>query len=274
MIKLTCPGCQAKLQVPDEHIPAGGGWTHCPKCRGRFFIKPGGPAAADLIHPFPEPLAIASAPPRPDRGRDEATQKLLDRLKRKNRASQPEPGPEDFEADEITVCPVPALSPAACQYIGLALLSLPLLAIALVLYWGREKSLQPVSPAAPAAVRPLMAEESPEIIRADLRSIRRDLLRRRRSHIEVDYSGSESRVFKYFMGRLTPPGYCPGLDRLEIAALNPTEGYAATGFCLGEVYRSLEMKVSWTARGAMVQFANYPGQEEFEMFPRTTAVSP
>ncbi|MDR0882296.1 MAG: zinc-ribbon domain-containing protein [Candidatus Adiutrix sp.] len=263
MVKLTCPSCQAKLQVPDDHIPAAGGWACCPKCRDRFFLKPGGQAAADLARPLEPPAAAASLP---NRGRDAASQKLIDRLKGKNRGGRPEQGLEDFEPGEIIVFPAPSLSAAACQYIGLALLSLPLLAIILVLSWGRERAEPPAAPAAgPAAVRRLNVAESPVIIRADLRNIKRDLLRRRRPHVDVDYSGPESRVFKYFMARLTPPDYCPGITHLEMAASQPSSGFSATGFCQGEVYRLLEMKVTWTTWGARVQFTGYPGQEEFEM---------
>ncbi|MDR0882136.1 MAG: zinc-ribbon domain-containing protein [Candidatus Adiutrix sp.] len=262
MVKLTCPSCQAKLQVPDDHIPAAGGWARCPKCRDRFFLKPGGQAAVDLARPFQEPPTAQASPTRP--GRDEASQKLLDRLKDKNRAGQPDKGLEDFEPGEIIVFPAPALSETACQYIGLALLSLPLLAIILVLSWGRTTPAV-VSQVSPTALKRLNTEDSPEIIRADLLNIKRDLLRRRRPHIDVDYSGPESRVFKYFMGRLTPPDYCSGITHLEIAASQPTSGFVATGFCQGEAYKLLEMKASWTIWGVRVQFSDYPGQEEFEM---------
>lgn len=73
MMEIICPDCGYTKAVPPESIPAGVRWATCPRCKGRFDIRPPeekrpapweDPAVADMTRGLLQTLRMALFSPR------------------------------------------------------------------------------------------------------------------------------------------------------------------------------------------------------------------
>jgi hypothetical protein len=256
-MKLVCPKCNLRLSLPDKQVPATGAWALCPRCRERFFINPAAVPIEKLTRPAAAPGASGPAP----RGRDQASQRLLENMKNKRGLEDEAPRP-----DLITVYPRPAVSETLYLALGALLLCLPVVGI--VALFQSAAGYQPAGPPAPAptALSKVNHRENEESIRKDLVGIRNDLANRRRSVIDIEHSGPQARVFKYFMGRLAPD-ICSGIYRLEMTPSESPSGFTARGHCLEPDGRILEMRVDWAGSEALVSFPEFQQSEELDLYP-------
>jgi len=266
-MKLVCPKCLSHLKVPAAKVPAGGGWARCPKCAEMFYVQAPG-QGLDLLSEAP------GAPPARRRqryGRDEGSQQLLDRLRTQRGEDVRDDRRFDLDLNKVIIFPEPALPPAVYQVIGLALLSLPILALA-VIFFKSEPAAAP-APSAAEFKAQLNNEFNPALIRADLLQIRRQTIYKKRLLTQVDFTGSESRVFKYFAANMVP-GICDAINQLEIESDRPTNGFSATAVCREGILESLRMQVHWTDRTAVISFPGYSQHDqEVDLFPLQSVVA-
>jgi len=178
---------------------------------------------------------------------------------------------EDLGAEipMVTIFPEPALSPAVGQAIGIALLCLPVLVLTMIFFSSKPPQPPPVSTA--VFEEKFNDEMNVELVRADLVAIRKKMMRQQRVIYAVDFTGSESRIFKYFVHRLAP-GRCDSFTRLDLESDKPIKGYLVTAACVEGSLKELKMEVTWTDRTARVHFPDYPEYEddELDMFPFMT----
>ena len=259
-MKLVCPKCLSHLKVPAEKIPVGGGWARCPKCAEMFYVQPPGQGLDLLSEPAKTPPAR-----RQRSGRDESSQELLDRLRTQRGEENRDDRRFDLDFNKVTIFPEPALAPAVYQGMGVALLALPVLVMAVIFFKSGPAAPPPVSTVEFKTM--LNNEFNPDLIRADLLQIRRQTTYKNSLLTQVDYSGSESRVFKYFAAEMVP-GICDVINRLDIESDRPPKGFAATATCQGGILERLRMQVSWTDRTAIISFPGYSKHDQVvDLFP-------
>jgi predicted Zn finger-like uncharacterized protein len=58
-MRVACPHCQARYNLDERKLPAGGAKVKCPKCQGTIVVRP--PAAEDGAVALPAPGAQAPA---------------------------------------------------------------------------------------------------------------------------------------------------------------------------------------------------------------------
>lgn len=263
-MKLVCPKCLSSLTVPDGKMPANGGWARCPRCAGRFFVKPASAAA-----PGPPGHTPAEAFPARPLQRDADSQRLIDRLKKIRGGEQRADVIDDPAASvyaEITIFPEPAPSLLKYQIIGGLLLFLPLI-IGSWVFFRAEPPAAVNSPVAAGELRRSFDDDyRPEQVRADLLRIRKNMFNRK-SPLNVTQSGPESRVYKYFAGRLVP-GVCDDISGLVLERMNDADGFSVIATCLGN-RKTVMAHVVWQGRMAQVNFPGYKKWEEFEVYPLT-----
>lgn len=174
--------------------------------------------------------------------------------------------PADKFSTLVTIFPTPGPAPVLYQVMGIILLSVPLLAIVFVLATSKQPETEPYLP--PDIRQTEFSNDfKPEVIRLDLVNIRRYMRNQRRVPNFVDYSGSESRVFKYFASLLIP-GVCDQITRLELKTEWPAKGFEATGQCEGGILKKITMQVVWDETRAIISFPGYSKKPaEVEMYP-------
>ncbi len=254
-MNITCPHCRARSRIADERVPGAGAWARCPKCRNRFFIRP------------PEPEGPpAGAPPAAEADRNDLRRRILRRVRGSAAAEAYasrtlEAGPEP----EVLVFPEATLSPRACLALGLALLALPLILIGV--FFKSASSWRPAPP--PPTTQVAVIDETKRIayLKGDLLQLRNRMMRWRRLQYSVEYTGSESRVFKHYAARLLPPSVCGDITRLELRSERPSRGFTATATCLDRRHGLVDMEIGWVGRGAVISFPAYRVTEEVELFP-------
>lgn len=252
--------------MPESKIPASGGWARCPRCTERFFVKAPG-AAID----FSQPPAGATerAPRAAGRPRDQASQRLIDRL-RKTRGDEDGGGmgtisPGSMIFTEITIFPEPAPSPLVYQIVGGVLLLLPIILIS-VAFFGQDEPTLGSPPAAVAAVTQSFNDDrNVGVVRSDMVKVRQIMIRRHQATLTVVESGPESRVFKYFAGRLVP-GVCDEINSLRIENVPNIDGLSFFATCHGRTGQ-LKMDLTWKNRMAVVGFPGFQAWEEMEVYP-------
>jgi hypothetical protein len=198
-------------------------------------------------------------------GGSQARQELLSRLQARNPTAAAAAAPPPDYDQEVTIFPKPAWSGETCAAVGILILAL----VFLTSIWLFRASVHRPTP--PPAVAVSNDNQGLGLIRRDLVDIMRRYLGKRTVYTEVTHTGSESRVFKYFLARLDQGDDCPGLARLEIRASVPAEGFSAEAVCLNQdgltMSRRLELQVRWTRTSAVARFPGRPGTDEVEMFP-------
>lgn len=267
-MKLVCPKCLSNLKVPESKIPVGGGWARCPRCTERFFVKAPG-AAIDFSQP---PAGAPGAPPKAaGRARDQASQRLIDRL-RKSKGDDDAGGmatlsPGSMIFTEITIFPEPAPSPLLYQIIGGALLLLPIILISAFFFGQDEPSSGDSAETVAAVTHSFNDDRNEDLIRSDMIKVRQAMVRQKRLILsgKDSNSGSESRVFRYFSERLVP-GACEEISFLRIENIESVDGYSFLATCNGST-GIIKMNVTWNKRMATVGFPGFKVWEEMEVYP-------
>ena len=241
-------------------MPAGGGWARCPKCTEMFYVQAPGKGLDLLSEPPP------TSPARRTRARrDESSQQLLDRLRTQRGEDVRDDRRFDLDLSKVTIFPEPALAPAVSQALGMALLALPIIVLGVIFFKSSPPGPPPISTT--EFKERLNNEFNPDLIRADLLQIRRQTIYKKKLLTQIDFTGSESRVFKYFAANMVP-GICDVISWLEIESERPTKGFAATAVCEGGILESLRMQVSWTDRTAVISFPGFSKHDqEVDLFP-------
>lgn len=246
-------------------MPVNGGWARCPKCAERFYIPAQG-KGLDLISDIP-----GTSPARRRSGRDDTSQQLLDRLRAKRGEEISDKRLFELDFNDITIFPEPALSPAVCQAIGIALLALPVLVLAIIFFKYDQPAPAPVSTSEFNEM--LNNEFNSDLIRADLLQIRSQTINKNRLLTQIDFTGSESRVFKYFASDMVP-GVCDVITWLDMESDSPTRGFEVTAVCEGGILEKLKMQVSWTDRTAIINFPGYSKHyQEVDLYPLKPAAA-
>ncbi|UQZ88188.1 hypothetical protein C4J81_02760 [Deltaproteobacteria bacterium Smac51] len=255
-MNITCPNCRARSRIADNRVPPGGAWARCPGCQSRFFIRP--PTA-----PVP-PVGAGSPPsdiPLPISSED-LRQRILRRINSNNQAYTSRT-PDGDSTPEIVVFPERAVSNSACVAMGLFILALPV-----ILMWGGFKSASSWrhSPrSVPVAVGVFDQETLEAHVVKDLLYLRRHLMDRSGVLYSVNYSGSEVRVFKYYLNKLAPEA-CGDITHIKMESSSPSHGLTATATCLDSGRGKIEMKIGWVGRSALISFPQYDAHVEVELF--------
>ncbi|MDR1045577.1 MAG: zinc-ribbon domain-containing protein [Candidatus Adiutrix sp.] len=255
-MKLTCPKCRARCFVPDDKVPQAGAWAQCPQCAERFFIRPQG---FDWAADRPAPGA---GPPqsRPDRagGRSPEAQALLDRL-RPERAGLAAAffNDEDLVILSLLRPPNYRLQALICSMVVLIAVT----AAFLVLKDNRP----PGRLASPPTLAPEKAYGR-EQVRTDLIYLRREIMRRTSLSRSVNYSGAESRIFKYFIQDLNPET-CREISALELSSERPASHFEMRPTCLNHDHPEPGLLIRWL--GSSVEISSPPRSRilNFPIFP-------
>ena len=257
------------MGLPDDKVPAEGAWARCPKCQERFYVRPPGrPSPLDL--PDERPARPAGAGRR-----DPESQRLIDRLRAKS--GRPADDPPEFDPGALILYPEALGWPRVQAAAPWILLALPLVLI-IGFFYSLGNRENPPPPPPQKAMERMRDDMRPEVIRNDLLSIKRHLMRLKRVQImNVGHKGPESRVFEYFRNLLVPGVCLDDIDNIAIEAPYPNAGFTATGTCRGRsLGKELIMSVRWPEVSAIVTFPDYPDQgwAELEMYPRPASSSP
>ena len=239
-MKLTCPKCHAKSAISDDRVPPAGAWARCPKCQERFFIKP--PA---LVETAPAPEAA----PSPTRDRSAAEQKLLARIKAKKglEAQTSLDGP--FDATGLVVFPDPEV------FYTPYFIVLGFIVAGLLGFFIQAFNSAPIpAPLPPPPPRPSVTEYGEEAFRADLTTLRRQLANKVRTNRRIEFSGPESRVFKFALARLAP-NECQEIIRIRLWSGQLLEGFQAEADCLERGRRTPRLTVRWATDPVQVSLA-------------------
>jgi len=257
-VKFTCPACQAKLTINDERIPEAGAWARCPKCQDRFFIPPKNKALG-------LDRTDANGPPRLNLERGEAREKILARARSINGASDNQAAAE-FDPEAVVVI-YPDLQQRSLLLnvaIGFFIV-LPLIAL-LVAFKASSRIPTDASQAEVVTVARVTDKDNSALIRSDLVSLRRKMIRQGRFSVGVESSSAETRVFNYYMDRLVP-GACQGISYIEVSSSSPVNGFKAVATCRENPHKKLEMLVEWPNNTAVITFPDYRSRETVEMNP-------
>jgi len=168
----------------------------------------------------------------------------------------------------VTIFPRRAWSKEASLAAGCLILALVLVSVLLVF---RASVHRPSAPPAPSPVPARLNDDQGEaLVRQDLAELLRRNAGRQYLWTVVDYSGPESRIFRFFRARLVPKEDCPGLSRLELKSAAPGEGLSFWGTCLNQADQvldePLELKLRWAGGSVKAAFTDYPGEAELELY--------
>lgn len=260
-MRLTCPVCHTKLKLAAEKLPPQGAWARCPKCGHPFFIPP-----ATVASPVSELPPVREYKPAPFKAgqRDLESQKLLERLKERQ-GLPPRPEPPDPSDNDAWVRIVEARRfPSKAGLWGASfILVLSIFFLGYVFCGGNQDKIRNTTAVSQEeTIWPGMAQE--DVIRRDLIYIRKSISIYRQKNIEIEASGPESRVFKYFMAQLAP-GVCSGISALTIEVNEHDIGFKAIGQCLESPSTYLVMHLDWGQNLALISFEGQPGRTEFSL---------
>jgi hypothetical protein len=214
----------AKLRV--KAVPATDAWGICPHCSERFFV------------PSPDKKRILEAVVQPRPFRSPVTFK-------------PEPAP----ASRLELWPetLPRRKGLGAALIVLAVSGL--LYGLVRLYGEAAGSTAGQRPDPPAQVA--ASSYGDEELRVDLRYLRRRLSNYVRHARRIDFSGPESRVFKFLQAELFPQG-CSEIVSLDLATENAADGFALKSTCLDPERRGTELQFRFD--GGWVAALHEPSQ--------------
>lgn len=229
---VVCPKCLGRYRVPLSKIPKQGAWVTCPTCSERFIIK-----LDDLS--FNEPPPAAKAKQVPIGSPIKETKPHMYRLWTQE------------QVGELEVTILDPVTPIVRRYWGIGLviaLALIFLAEALILRssWRSANSMAELQqPSAPTVAAPYGEEE----LASDLRTLQADSVARNFVDREVNFTGPESRVYKYAVSRLAPNA-CQSITSLNLFAREPSAGLLLTATCYDPSGTAAAVKVVWHGREA------------------------
>lgn len=247
-MKLTCPKCRAHCFVPDDKVPQAGAWAKCPQCAERFFIRPRGFA-------WEAPPVKSPPPPPPTRGRSPEAQALLNRLR-------PDSG-QAYSGDENLIILSLVKPPNYQLYALVSCVTIIMVLSAACLTIKSNPSPGRVSSPATAALSDV---QGPEQIRSDLRYLRSQTRRLPTLDRTVEFSGAESRTFKYFIQDLSP-GACLEISSLKLSSKKPDSEFEMQATCLRRGLPEPRLRFRWL--GTTVEVSAPPRSKSvvFELFP-------
>ena len=253
---LTCPKCHAKSTVPSEIVPASGAWARCPRCSERFFIRHLGQGAGLNEQPRPSPAKSA-------RVRSEEAQRMIDRLRSKTEAEgQVSLDGPAYSPDIITVFPQPA-SGGLAVFLAIGVMVV-LVGVVLVGAFTKGSTVTIAAPE-PTGIININVYGEKEL-RADFLLFRKLTTGRPYLRKRVDYTGFESRVFKFFLKEMAP-AECQDIASLFIKAERAANGFTATAACLDPGRTIPDLSVRWEGRDAVIMFAGQNERRRFTLFP-------
>lgn len=261
-MNLTCPRCHATLAIADERVPVNGAWAKCPKCQERFFIK----ANPVLVDQNKEEERTA-----PLRGRDQASQKLLDRLK-KNKVKEAETSLDAPDDQTILVTVFPEAVINQQLYILFMVMAVVVLIVILIMGFSAA-GLNREQPSPTVQAYLVIPEYGAQSLKTDLITLRSALHSRRLTRRVVTYQSPETRVFKYALARLAPD-LCQEIVRVSIWTNDPYRQFTAKADCLEEGWSPPVMEVVWKKGKAIITFTDHPDQLEVDLKRERTPPKP
>jgi predicted Zn finger-like uncharacterized protein len=236
---VVCPNCLGRYRVPVAKIPEAGAWVTCPACSERFVIKLEDDGFLDLKS---EPASPGRTVKPPDDG--EAPARRFYR-----------PGHE--APDELLVTILDPVTAKARRYWGVglvAVLALIFAVEALILRnsWNSARDMAETQQVAPPPP-PVYDETS---LAADLRTIQGETVPLTRLERLVDYTGRESRVYKYSVAILSPES-CGAITSLTVGSQVPSSGLTLKGVCLDPSESPASLDVVWKGRHAEIRLSGH-----------------
>ena len=208
---VVCPKCLRRYRVPWSKIPKQGAWVNCPTCQERFIIKLEDTGFLDF-----QP----DTPPKPGGGasRPKASNYLY-------RPGEDAPG-------ELLVTVLDPVTPKARRYwgVGLILVILAIFAAEAAILrssWmsarGMGEEIEVVIPPPPVYGEAALASDLRTIQESTVSSVTLDRL--------IEYTGGESRVFKYAAAVLAPET-CEEITSVSMRSSAPASGLSLRASCL------------------------------------------
>ncbi|MDR1315211.1 MAG: zinc-ribbon domain-containing protein [Deltaproteobacteria bacterium] len=235
---LHCPGCMAKLRMPDRYLDGGKEvWIKCPKCGERFR-----PQKPDLDGE----LGISEHARGPVPERRKQVEDILSRLDLDKMGGRRE---ADFEQMLDALPVVPEVPKKTWIFLGLTALMVAGLLGALA--WVFHSSGAPSPPETPAEAPP-PPDYGRDLLLPDLMAIRRDLLRLRHVERHIDYRGQESRFYKYYTPILAPD-LCQDITALTLWSPRTSEGFSLEAECLNPLDTPAVIEVRWDLHSAKIK---------------------
>ncbi|MDR1080440.1 MAG: zinc-ribbon domain-containing protein [Deltaproteobacteria bacterium] len=236
---LHCPGCMAKLRMPDSYLVGGKEvWIKCPKCGERFR-----PQRPDLDG---ELGLSSSAAKGPEPGRRKQVEDILNRLDLDKMGGHRE---TDFGQVLDALPVVPEVPKKTWIFLGLtALLVAGLLG---ALAWVFHSSGAPPPPEQPVEAPP-PPDYGRDLLLPDMMALRRDLMRLRHVERHIDYRGRESRFYKYYTPLLAPD-LCQDITALTLWSPRTSDGFFLEGECLNPLDTPAVLEVRWDPHAARIK---------------------
>ncbi|MDR3155256.1 MAG: zinc-ribbon domain-containing protein [Deltaproteobacteria bacterium] len=243
---LHCPGCMVKLRLPDSYLEGGKEvWVRCPKCGERFR-----PQRPDLAGELGLSAPPQSRSPSPDRQRQVAD--ILNRIDYGALGGRRRETDIGQALDALPV--IPEVPKKTWVFLGLTCLLVAALLVAIG--WVFHSAAAPPPPATAAAAAP-PPDYGRDLLLPDLLSIQRDLLRVRHIDRRIDYRGSESRFYKYYVPILAPD-LCQEITALRLWSSRTSEGFTLVGECLNPRQSPAAIEVRWDYNTARISIQGRP----------------
>ncbi|MDR1036120.1 MAG: zinc-ribbon domain-containing protein [Deltaproteobacteria bacterium] len=235
---LHCPGCMAKLRMPDSYLERGKEvWIKCPKCGERFR-----PQRPDLDGE----LGLSPSAKGPEPGHRKQVEDILSRLDLDKMGGTRE---TDFGLVLDALPVVPEVPKKTWIFLGLtALLVAGLLG---ALAWVFHSSGAPPPPQQPAEAPP-PPDYGRDLLLPDIMALRRDLLRLRHVERHIDYRGRESRFYKYYTPLLAPD-LCQDITALTLWSPRTSDGFMLEGECMNPLDTPATLEVQWDLHTAKIK---------------------
>ncbi|MDR1296130.1 MAG: zinc-ribbon domain-containing protein [Deltaproteobacteria bacterium] len=230
---VVCPKCLGRYRIPVAKIPKQGGWATCPSCGERFIVKLDELSFNDAPPARPAQAGQAPGPAKPRGGA------YMYRLGQSEQLA------------ELEVSVLDPMSPAVKRYWLAGLVAAVLLMFGVEAYilhssWRSATDLAAAGQSATPA--PPQVYGLPEFT-TDLKNLQRRSVSAKYLDRSVNYSGYESRVYKYAVAQLDP-GACTAITRLAISSRSPSQGLLINATCFDEAGRPLPLRVDWNGRYA------------------------
>jgi predicted Zn finger-like uncharacterized protein len=235
---VVCPKCLGRYRVPLSKIPRQGAWVTCPSCSERFIIKLNDQS-------FTEPqttTAPQTTTPHGAMAVPGATKEIKPHMYRLWNQEQ---------VSELEVTILDPVTPMVRRYWGIGLVAallLIFLAEALIL----RSSLRTAN--SMTELQQNSRPQAPQVygldeLALDLRSLQIGTVNSTFVDREIDFTGHESRIYKYAVSQLAP-GNCQSITRLNLQSNEPGRWLNLIGTCFNQSERPATIRVAWNGRYA------------------------
>jgi hypothetical protein len=238
---LKCPNCQKNLKLSDDKMAKIDAiinkiWLKCPFCFDRF-----------------RPLALNSVVT--------TTAKKNDNYLESNTKSKIKDIKEHFKDRpfELRAVDIPSahISRNRQHFYVLSVFIILTIGLCGLLVSCVKKASQQQSQGQPVVSSPGL-EYSQAQISKDLAALRQKIRVTRQINQEIDYSGLESRLYKYFVKTLAP-NHCQQFVAIRLWSLRTAEGFTVTGVCQNGTQKVPVLEVKWDeSRMAKISLEDSP----------------